>query len=181
MLEEHCYITDASITTFKNELFNDLVVLQTKMINVIAKFWCWKHGQKKQLSVVERSKILTLHEVRHWETLFPKNWSSARLQSIRQLPDSRRLLVFWTWTGLVGPRLPVKVKKMVVHSPTTSSKKIRPHLLLTGADGSTSTIKRHFSDSFGLRVYKPARKRKLTPSMKAKRCAFAKPHLDWTT
>jgi len=38
MLEEHCYITDASITTFKNELFNDLVVLQTKMINVIAKF-----------------------------------------------------------------------------------------------------------------------------------------------
>jgi len=30
MLEEHCYITDASITKFKNEVFNDLVVLETK-------------------------------------------------------------------------------------------------------------------------------------------------------
>jgi len=29
MLEEHCYITDASFTTFKNKLLNDLVVKQT--------------------------------------------------------------------------------------------------------------------------------------------------------
>jgi len=26
MMEEHCYIIDASITTFKSELFNDLVI-----------------------------------------------------------------------------------------------------------------------------------------------------------
>jgi len=53
MLEEHCYITDASIPMFKNELFNDLVVLQTKMINVIASFDAENMG-KKQLSVAER-------------------------------------------------------------------------------------------------------------------------------
>jgi len=28
MLEEHCYITDASITTSKGELFNNQVVLE---------------------------------------------------------------------------------------------------------------------------------------------------------
>jgi len=118
--------------------------------------------------------------VRYSERLFPKNWSSVRWQSIRQLPDSRRLLVFRTWTGQVGPRLLVKVKKkMVVHSPTTSSKKIQPDLLLTGADGSTTTIKCHLRDSFGLKVYKPAGTHRLTPSMKAEMCLCkASPRFD---
>jgi len=40
MLEEHqhCYITDASITTCKSELFNDLVVLEARMFKIIASF-----------------------------------------------------------------------------------------------------------------------------------------------
>ena len=60
-----------------------------------------------------------------------------------------------------------------MHSPTTLNKKIRPDLLPTGVDGSTITMECHFSES--------ARKRSLTPSMKAKRCAFAKPQLNCTT
>jgi len=126
------------------------------MINFIAGFDAENMG-KKQLLVVERSKILTLHEVRYSERLFLKDRSSVKLQSIRQLPDSRRLLVFRTWTRLVGLRLPVKMKKkIVVHSPNTSNKKLPPDVLLTSANGSTTTIKCHFSDSFGLRAYKPA-------------------------
>jgi len=60
MLEEHCYITDASITTFKSELFNDLVVLEARMLKlsqVQLKIWA-----KRGLSGVDRSKIIILHE-----------------------------------------------------------------------------------------------------------------------
>jgi len=35
MLEEHCYITDVSFTIFKNELFNNLVVLETKIFKLL--------------------------------------------------------------------------------------------------------------------------------------------------
>jgi len=38
MLEEHCYITDASITTFRSELFNDMVVVEARMFKIIASF-----------------------------------------------------------------------------------------------------------------------------------------------
>jgi len=40
--------------------------------------------------------------------------------------------------------------------------------------------KRRISDEFGFRAYKPTRKPRLTPSMKAERYAFAMPRLDWT-
>jgi len=38
MLEEQCYIYDASITTFKSELFKVLVVLEAIIFNIIASF-----------------------------------------------------------------------------------------------------------------------------------------------
>ena len=42
------------------------------------------------------------------------------------------------------------------------------------------TIFRRLSREFNLKSYKPARKPRLTPVMKAKRLAFAKKHRDWT-
>ena len=53
--------------------------------------------------------------------------------------------------------------------------------MLAGTNLSTSTMKRCLSDEFNLKAYKPAKKPRLTPSMKAKRYAFAKEHLNWTT
>ena len=63
-------------------------------------------------------------------------------------------------------------------SPTSSSKKIRLALLLKGTDVSITTIKRRLNNQCGIKAYKPTKKRRLTSSMKAKRCAFAKAHLD---
>jgi len=60
-LEEHCYITDASITTFKSELFNNLVVLEARMIKFIVGLLL-KKWAKRVLPGVDRSKIITLHE-----------------------------------------------------------------------------------------------------------------------
>ena len=42
------------------------------------------------------------------------------------------------------------------------------------------TISRRLSREFNLKLYKPARKPRLTPVMKAKRLAFAKKYRDWT-
>jgi len=53
MMEERCCITDASITTFKSELFNDLLLLETKVFKIIASFAAENMG-KKGLSVVDR-------------------------------------------------------------------------------------------------------------------------------
>jgi len=61
MLEERCYVTDVSITTFKNELFNDLVVLEARIFNIIARFAAENMG-KNFFCGVDRSKIVTLHE-----------------------------------------------------------------------------------------------------------------------
>jgi len=46
LLEEHCYITDASITTFKGELFNDLVVLKARTFEIITSFAAENMGKK---------------------------------------------------------------------------------------------------------------------------------------
>ena len=59
--------------------------------------------------------------------------------------------------------------------------KNRSALLLNGTVVNKTTIKRRLTDEFGLKAYKPAKKPRLTPSIKGKRYAFAKAHLDWTT
>jgi len=46
MLEVQCYITDASITTFKSELFKGLVFLEARMFNIIANFAAENMGKK---------------------------------------------------------------------------------------------------------------------------------------
>ena len=69
---------------------------------------------------------------------------------------------------------------MVVRSPTSSTKKLQAALLRKGTRVTQMTISHRLSREFNLKSYKPARKPRLTPVMKAKRLAFAKKHRDWT-
>ena len=73
------------------------------------------------------------------------------------------------------------MKRMVVRSPTSSNQKIRSALLLKGTVVSKTIIKRCLTNDFRLKAYKSAKKPGLTSSMKAKKYAFAKVHLHWTT
>ena len=61
MLEEHCHVTDASITTFKNELFNDLVASEARIFKIIARFAAENMGKKGWLLVVEQPVPFFLH------------------------------------------------------------------------------------------------------------------------
>jgi len=58
MFAEHCYTTDASITTFRSALCNDLVDLEATMFKIIAKFATENMGTKVCFQVWTRQKFL---------------------------------------------------------------------------------------------------------------------------
>jgi len=107
-LEEHCYITDVSITTFRSELCNNLVVLEARMFKTITSFAAENMGNKGGYQVWTGQQLLYCMKRGTQKGNYLRNWSSPRLQSIRHSQDPRRLVVFRTWAGLGGPWLPVK-------------------------------------------------------------------------
>ena len=72
------------------------------------------------------------------------------------------------------------MKRIVAHSPTSSCQKIKTYLSQKDAEISLKTIFRHLCDQFNLKLYKPARKPRLTPQIKMKRLTFAKKYESWT-
>ena len=72
------------------------------------------------------------------------------------------------------PRDDNMMKRIVARSPTSSCQKIKIYLSQKGAEISLKTISRRLCDQFNLKLYKPARKPRLTPQMKMKRLALAK-------
>ena len=67
-----------------------------------------------------------------------------------------------------------------MRSPTSSMKKIKAELLRRGRKVGHMTVSRRLSKEFNLKSYKPAKKPRLTPTMKAKRLQFANNHQRWT-
>ena len=72
------------------------------------------------------------------------------------------------------------MKRAATRSPMSSAKKIRLQLLETGINVSRRTVSRRLVNDFGLKSCKPAKKPRLTPTVKLKRLAFAKKHVSWT-
>ena len=70
------------------------------------------------------------------------------------------------------------MKRIVARLPTGSCQKFKVCLSRKGIEVSLKTISRRFCDQFDLKLYKPARKPRLTSQMKTKRLAFAKKY--WT-
>ena len=68
-----------------------------------------------------------------------------------------------------------------MRSPTSSMKKIRAELLRRGHRISHMTVSRRLFKDFNMKSYKPAKKRRLTAAMKAKRLQFANNHQHWTS
>jgi len=71
------------------------------------------------------------------------------------------------------------MKRIVTRSPL-SYNKVRAALLESGVTVGRMSFSWRLSREFGLKSYKPARKLRLAPAMKAKRLAFVKKHQDWT-
>ena len=96
MLGEYCYISDASITTFKNELFNDLVVLETKIFKIFRSFAA--ENRQKEVSGVDRSKICyiawrdkLLRKANIWKTEIQEDHQAVvRFKRFGSFQDVRR-------------------------------------------------------------------------------------------
>ena len=130
-------------------------------------------GKKRGLSVAERSKIVTLHEEGYSERQISNRVKFCKTAVHQAIVKFRNCGSFQDLHRCGRPRVTSQrddhlIKRMAVRSPTSSSKKIRSALLLKGTVASTATVKRRLADEFGLKAYKPAKKPRLTPSMKAK-------------
>ena len=67
-----------------------------------------------------------------------------------------------------------------MRSPTSFCHKLRTKLLKKGIHISISAVSRRVTKKFGLKLYKPAAKPRLTSAMKKKRVSFASKRLHWT-
>ena len=144
-----------------------------------------KMGKKKSLSEVQRAQIVALHgeNLSERQISAPMECSKtavhhaiAKYQQEGSYTDKKR-------TG--RPRVTTArednvMRRVVVKSPTSSMKKIRPELLHKGRRISHMTVSRRLSKEFNLKSYKPAKKPKLTAAMKAERLEFTNNHQHWT-
>ena len=141
-------------------------------------------GKKKSLTEVQRAQIVILHEG------VSKRQIAARLSISKT--GVHQAITKHVSEGIFCDRKrsgrPRKtsirddnlIRRIVVRSPTSSTKKLQAALLRKGTRVTQMTISRRLSREFNLKSYKPARKSRLTPVIKAKRLAVAKKHRDWT-
>jgi len=73
------------------------------------------------------------------------------------------------------------MRKVVICSPISSSKRIQAKLMERWTVVSAKMIQRRLSLDFGLKSCKPARKQCLTQAMRKKHLDFAKRHVSWDT
>jgi len=107
-----------------------------------------EYGQKRGLSGVDRSKII-LHEWGHSGRQISENlnWSSVKTAVHQAVTRYKTFGSFQDLSRAGKPRVTSQrddhmIKKMVVRSPTTLSKKIWSNLLLTRTDANTFALKR---------------------------------------
>ena len=77
MLEELCYVTNVSITTYRSELFNDLIVLEARTFKIITSFAAENMGKKGCYQVLSVQKLLHCMQRGTYKGKYLKNWSSV--------------------------------------------------------------------------------------------------------
>ena len=142
-------------------------------------------GKKKSLTKVQRAQIVILHKegVSERQTAARLSVSKTGVHQAITKHVSEGIFCDRKRSGRpqkTSIRDDNLIRRMVVRSPTSSTKKLQAALLRKGTRVTQMTISRRLSREFNLKLYKPARKPKLTPVMKAKRLTFAKKHRDWT-
>ena len=123
-------------------------------------------GKKRELSVVERGKIVTLNEEKYSERKISKVLKFSKT-AIHQEIVKFQNFSFQDLYRFGRPRVTFKkddhlMKRMVVCSPTSSSKKIKLPSLIKGTVVNKTTIKHRLNDEFMLKSYKPTKKPRLT-------------------
>ena len=141
-----------------------------------------KMGKKLSLSYVQRAQIVALYKEGYSERSISEQNKNAVDNAVVKFKKKG------TYSNAKQPGCPRKstprddhiIRTTAVRAPISSADKIRSVLLAKGADISGRTVSRRLVIVFGLKAYKPAKKPRLTPAMKAKRLGFAKEYAKWT-
>ena len=142
-------------------------------------------GKKSSLAEVQRARIVLLNQKGHSERQISKAKKCSKTAVHNALAKFKNS---GSYSDNKRPGRPRKItasddhliRRVAVHSPRSSSKKMRSALLAHGTDVSCKTVKRRLTKDFGLKAFKPAKKPRLTPAMKLKRLNFAKKHINWS-
>ena len=142
-------------------------------------------GKKKLLTEVQRAQIVILHKEGASEHQITAHLSVSKTGVHQAITKHVSEGIFCDKKCSGRPRKTSirdvnLIQRMVVRSPTNSTKKLQAALLRKGMRVTQMTISQRLSRKFNLKSYKPAQKPRLTPVMKTKRLAFAKKHHDWT-
>ena len=144
-----------------------------------------KMGRKKSSSEVQRGQIVALHGEGLSELKISAKLTVSKM-AVHQL--IKKFELFGSYMDLPRSGKPRKttvrddhvMKRIVTRSPMGSVSKVRGALVERGVSVSRMTVSRRLSQELSLKSYKPARKLRLTPAMKAKQLTFAKKHQNWT-
>ena len=142
-------------------------------------------GKKKSLSEVQRAQIVALHGQNLSERLISAQMGCSKTAVHQAIAKYQEDGAYTDRKRSGRPRVSTArednlMRRIVMRLPTSSMKKIKAELLRRGRKVSHMTVSRRLSKEFNLKSYKPAKKPRLTPAMKAKRLQFANNHQRWT-
>ena len=178
-----------SIILFVLELLGQSIIFLCSLlhlnrkIGIFSKICVVRNGQKKSLPEVQRVQIVILHKEGVSESQFAARLSVSKTGVHQALTKHVSEGIFCDRkrsgrhrkTSIRDDNL---IRRVVVRFPTSFTKKLQAALLRKDTRVTQMTISRRLSREFNLKSYKPARKPRLTPVMKAKRQASAKKHRD---
>ena len=141
-------------------------------------------GKKKSLSEVQMAQIVALHGQNLSERLLSAQMGCSETAVHQAIAKYQEDGSYTDRKRSGRPRVSTArednlMRRIVMRSPTSSMKKIKAELLRRGRKVSHMTVSRRLSREFNLKSYKPAKKLRLTPAMKAKRLQFANNHQRW--
>ena len=142
-------------------------------------------GRKSSLTETQRARIVLLNQEGYSERQISKGEKCSKTAVHNALAIFKNFGSYSDNKRSGRPRKTTArddrpIRRVAVHSPRSSSKKMRSALLAHGTDVSCKTVKRRLTKDFGLKAFKPAKKPRLTPAMKLKRLNFAKKHINWS-
>ena len=130
-------------------------------------------GKKKSLTEIQRAQIVILHEEIVSERQIAARLSVSKTGVHQAITKHVSEGIFCDIKRSGRPRKTSirddnLIRRMVVRSPISSTKKLQAALLRKGTRVTQMTISRRLSREFNLKQYKPARKPRLTPVLNTK-------------
>ena len=143
-------------------------------------------GKKPSLSSEKRAQIVTLSKLNFSVREIARKVKVSKTAMHNAITKYQNEDIFTDRKRSGRPKVTSRredrhMHKVVTRSLVSFSIKIQAKLVDTSTVESTKTIQRKLSLEFGIKSCKPARKPRLTESMKKKRLDFAKRHADWNT